>query len=478
VVAIIYSRRQIRIPKRSYRDPQSLEIGQNRSMTSANLATTLKAAYRACDLSPLRGKEMERYYVDLSTVRNTKAVAQVDTILEFQEPEEFTTILFTGHRGCGKSTELRRLEEKWKEEYFIIYLEADREIDIQDARYTDLYLVLFKQIEYELRKLSIQFDLALINNFEDWFKEITKENEQTVESSVSMSGTLEVSSSPVPIPFIAKLLVKLLAQIKGSDKSKKTIRQVLEQDISRLQADLNFLLQDGLKKLRQKFPQYKGFLVVFDNLDRVPPNVGDHLFFDYAPQLQTLNCNIIYTVPISVLYSEKKVTNFFDNANIVPMVNIYDLKRDIPALAHRDDVLKTVASLIEHRVKVDDIFESDDRLLDLIKASGGHVRQLMQMMRTAIISASSAGRTKIEAEDVTAATKQVQFDFERIIPDEHYPILVKVYLSKEISKNEMGQMVMFNTSALEYNGNERWNYINPVVKEIEGFQKALKDAQP
>ena len=76
------------------------------------------------------------------------------------------------------------------------------------------------------------------------------------------------------------------------------------------------------------------------------------------------------------------------------------------------------------------------------------------------------------------AIKQVQFDFERIIPDEHYPVLVKVYLTKEISKNELGQMVMFNTSALEYNGNERWNYINPVVKSIEGFQKALKDVQP
>ena len=233
-------------------------------MTSANLATTLKAAYRACDLSPLRGKEMEAYYVDFSQVRNTKAVAQVDTILEFQEPEEFTTILFTGHRGCGKSTELRRLEEKWKQEYFVIYLEADQEIDIQDARYTDLYLVLIKQIEYELRCLGIQFDRDLISNFEDWFKQITKENETTVESSVSMSGTLEASSSLFPVPFIAKLLVKLLAQIKGSDKSKKTIRQVLEQDISRLQADLNFLLQDGLQKLRAKFPHLKGFLVIFE----------------------------------------------------------------------------------------------------------------------------------------------------------------------------------------------------------------------
>ena len=78
-----------------------------------------------------------------------------------------------------------------------------------------------------------------------------------------MTGTLEVKSGPVP--FIAKLLVKLLAQIKGSDKQKKTIRQTLEKDISRLKADINLLLSDGLKKLRQKLAQFKGFLMIFDN---------------------------------------------------------------------------------------------------------------------------------------------------------------------------------------------------------------------
>jgi hypothetical protein len=66
-------------------------------------------------------------------------------------------------------------------------------------------------------------------------------------------------------------------------------------------------------------------LVIVDNLDRIPPSVGNHLFFDYAPQLQELDCTIIYTVPISVIYSYKNVSNLFGNPNIVPMVNIYDL---------------------------------------------------------------------------------------------------------------------------------------------------------
>ncbi|HEY9705916.1 MAG TPA: P-loop NTPase fold protein [Allocoleopsis sp.] len=260
---------------------------------SSHLATNLKSAYRVCELRPLGSEDIQKYYVDLSKVRKTNAIDRVNTILSFQEPndtngepEEFTTILFTGHRGCGKSTELKRIQEKWQKDYLVIYLEADQEIDIQDARYTDLYLVIIKQVEYKLRKLGINFEPQLLKNFESWFKEVIQENEETVEKSVSMTGTLEVSSSPFPVPFIAKLLVKLLAQIKGSDKSKKIIRQILEQDISRLQSDINSLLKDGLKKLRKKFNQYKGFLIIFDNLDRVPPTVGNHLFFDYATQLQ------------------------------------------------------------------------------------------------------------------------------------------------------------------------------------------------
>lgn len=178
-------------------------------MTSlpANRANTLKTAFRACDVKPLVGQDVERYYVDLSKVRKTEAIEGVSTTLEFLEFEEATTILFTGHRGCGKSTELRRIQKQWESDYLVIYLESDEEIDINDARYTDLYLVIIKQVEFELRKLKLSFDAQLLKSFESWFKEITQETEETVEKSVSMTGTLEASSSPVP--FIAKLLVKL-----------------------------------------------------------------------------------------------------------------------------------------------------------------------------------------------------------------------------------------------------------------------------
>jgi energy-coupling factor transporter ATP-binding protein EcfA2 len=436
-------------------------------------ANTLKSAYLACTLEPLDGERIEQYYVDLSAVRKTLAVDRISTILDLQEADNFSTILFTGHRGSGKSTELKRIQKIWKESYHVIYLEVNEETDINDANYTDLYLIVIKQVEFTLRKLGLKFDQKLLNNFEAWFKEITEENEESVEKSVSVESEASLEGGA---PFIAKLMVKLLAQIKGSDKQKTTIRQTLEKDISRLKADINLLLRDAYVKLQKKYPDYKGLLIIFDNLDRISPKVADHLFFEYAAQLQELHCTIIYTVPISVLCSPKNPLSLFDgNPHIVPMVNIYQFDRNVRDLNYNQIGLDTIASSIEKRVNVDAVFDSRAELLELAKASGGNVRQLMQMMRSACLTARTKNHPKILAEDVIYAIKEQQFSFERLIPNDHYPLLAQVYLNKDVSKDDIGQLMLFNTSVLEYNGDNRWNYPNPVVMQNEFFQKALAE---
>jgi ABC-type iron transport system FetAB ATPase subunit len=431
-------------------------------------AKTLKEAFRHCDLNPLSGEGLKRYYVDLSAVRKTEAIEGVNTVLDFQNPGEFCSILFTGHRGCGKSTELKRICHQWDQDYRVVYLEANEEADINDAEYTDFYLVVIQKIEYELRQMELKFDPIFLQSFEDWFKDVTKENEKTVEASISFQAEGELGGK---VPFIAKLVAKLLAQIKGAEKQKTLIRQTLQRDISRLKADVNLLLRDAYEQIKDRYS--KGFLLIFDNLDRVPPNVGNHLFFDYASQLQDLNCTMIYTVPISVLCSAKNIANTWSEPHIVSMVSTYQLVRDRHDLEYDSDGLTELAKIVAKRIDVETLFESHEQLLALTQASGGHVRQLMQMVRSACQTASTRKHAKIQAEDVLYAVKQQQFSFERLIPEDHYPLLAKVCVTKNITKDEIGQLMLFNTSVLEYNGLDRWNYPNPVMKQSAFFQTAL-----
>ncbi len=266
-------------------------------------------------MCPLKGVDLERYYVDLSKVRSKESILGISTRLDFLEAGQFDTLLFTGHRGCGKSTELRRLQRHWESQYRVIYLESDNEIDINDADYTDLYLLLIKQVTDDLTKLGLRFDPRLLNSFESWFKDITDETEESVEKSISLETSAEAGRE---IPFISKLLAKLLAQMKGSSKQRQTIRQTLRQDIGQLKADINRLLRDADAKLKQQDSrQYqKGFLVIFDNLDRVPPSIGDRLYFDYAAQLEDSNSKF----GMFILHRQKcrniYVSRFYFSVNI------------------------------------------------------------------------------------------------------------------------------------------------------------------
>ncbi|MGB3300860.1 MAG: ATP-binding protein, partial [Phormidesmis sp.] len=422
-------------------------------------AKTLRDAFRLCDVGPLESDEaIARYYVDLSTVRSSVAIRSIKTKLDFSAPGQFDSLLFTGHRGCGKSTELQRLKKEWDKPYRVIYVETDNEIDSQDADYTDLYLVIIKQVADDLAKLRLGFDPALLTAFEDWFKDVTNETEESVEKSISLTTTAE---GGIEIPFISKLAAKLLAQIKGSNVQKRKIRDTLRQDIGRLKGDMNRLLQNAFEQVQQAGYE-KGYLIIFDNLDRVPTEVGDRLYFDYATQLRDLNCTLIYTVPISVVYSDKNLSNAFGTPNVMPMVSIYQFDTlGALHLEHNLDAIKKLARLIITRVDHKTVFANDRLVAELVKASGGHARQLMQMTATACLTAASNGHAQVEAADVKSAIQQERINFKRVIPHRHYPLLVATCKTKQIIQNEDGQKMLFNTSVLEYESDDHsWHYVN------------------
>ncbi|NER78396.1 MAG: ATP-binding protein [Leptolyngbya sp. SIO1D8] len=429
-------------------------------------ARTLKEAFRACDVKPLQAPDMD-YYVPFQARQD--AIIGVHSMLEVLEPGEFASILFTGHVGCGKTSELNRIADHWQQEYWVISVQVEQEADVNDLVYTDLYLLIIKQVELSLRQAGLHFDQNLLKSFEDWFKEITDETEETVTRSVNVNAEASLGSEA---PFLAKFLVKVMAQIKGGSTDKRTIRQTFTREVSRLRTDINLLLQDGAAKIREQHPEKKGFLLILDDLDKCPPNIAERLFIDYGAQLRELNCTIIYTVPIAIFYS-RKLGGTFENPHLVPMITIYQRTRESPDPSYDDVGLGQMADLIAKRVDVEAVFTAHDLLLALAKASGGHLRQMMRMARQAFLTGMGRGHAKIEAEDVTYAINQEQQSFERRLSSEDYQELANVALTKELADEAVGQKLLFDTAILEYNGGNRWLYPNSVILQSESFQRTL-----
>ena len=441
-------------------------------------ATDLATAYKISDVQPLSGEDLDRYYVDLGAARKNDAIININSTLELQEAEQHSAILFTGHRGCGKSTELRLLQRKWQQHFHVIYLESEKITDINDVQYTDLYLLIAQYLEFEMRQLKIQLDSRIIEDVEQWFTDVIKELEMHKDIEIAVAGEITVgTSSPLPIPLLAKFLAKLTSQIKGGSKDKTTIRRVVERDLSRLMTSINLLLQDAEQKIIKQKPDCKGLLIVFDGLDRCPPQVADKLFFDYAAQLQSIDCTIVYTVPIASLYSSRGIAKTFAKPYTVSMVNIYKYADQAVPLSYTDKGLNSLVELLDKRIDTNQIFADKQILLDIVSASGGHVRDLMQMVRQACLTAIGRQHSQVQADDALYAINQAQFSFEREIPDTHYPVIAETFLKKRAPSNPLGQDCLFYTYVLEYNGDKRWNYPHPTVIKIDAFQTALTQLQ-
>ena len=140
-------------------------------------ATDLAIAYKISDVQPLSGEDLDRYYVDLGAARKNDAIININLTLELQESRQHSTILFTGHRGCGKSTELRLLQRTWQKHFHVIYLESDKITDINDVQYTDIYLLIAQYLEFEIRQLNIQLDNRIVKDIEQWFGDVIEELE-------------------------------------------------------------------------------------------------------------------------------------------------------------------------------------------------------------------------------------------------------------------------------------------------------------
>lgn len=231
-------------------------------------ARTLRDAYNAADpAEPLPSGDHR--YVDCTDVRGNRDVVQrmFDTITWSNTN---TAQLLTGHRGCGKSTELLRLRARLEEAgYTVVYFEADEDLDINDIIYSDLLLAIARRIESELRKEhGIELDQKLLENILRWFAEVlyTEDRWRQVERELAAEAELGVGL-PKGVPLVARLLARVTGQIKTGHDIREEIRRKLDPQISLLIENVNLLILRATEQLRRMGRQ--GLVILIDNLDRI-----------------------------------------------------------------------------------------------------------------------------------------------------------------------------------------------------------------
>lgn len=428
-------------------------------------ATNLRAAYQAADPRPLPSGDP--YFVDLTGAREARALDKLKQMIQNCDTNQFVACAFSGHRGSGKSTELRQLQEELKASCFTLYLDVHEFLDVEDVDYTDLFLLVSRQLLDKLQEHKIKLNSNLLTDVENWFRSVTKETEQTVELS---AGVTTEAKMGIDIPFLARLLAKLTADAKAGSSRKVTTRQELDTYFKGLLNNTNTLLASASQALGQGgYPSQ--LLIIVDNLDRVPPEKSEKLFFSHGSQLQTLHCHAVYTVSLDTYYSQRGLDTVFPNHVILPNVKLRATKSDRGPSQKGIDLL---IEIIRRRLDTNVLLDPPTLTQVFVELSGGSVRQLIRLLREAVLSAQSRGLTYIDHDATQDAAQALRQDFQRILSPSDYALLAKTSVTKRIEKTRDYMQLLSNMAVLEYNGRDVWQDVNPLIEPIDAFQAARK----
>ncbi len=430
-------------------------------------AKSLIDVYNCFQNEPISIDDFDDYYVDADPGRGKPLYKRLKRRL-VNNMDGSLKILFAGHKGCGKSTELIRLQKNIDNDFVVVNFSVVQELDVLNISYIELFITVMEKLFVFVnseKKLSI--DDRYLDNILGWMK--TREISDINRNYMGMDIATEIKGS-ASIPFIAKFFGKFRAAAKSSSSMKEELKQKIEPKLSELILNCNLLIND----IKNRLPgiNRKGLLIIVEDLDKVPLDKGTEIFHTHSTQLTQLNCHCIYTFPIALLYhiKFKTIQVNYAEAFVLPMIKVFE-KAGGPCEEGR----RIMWEIVSRRMELS-LFEDTEVLTDMIKYSGGCLWDLFLLVKNAADNALDYDREKIGGGDFQAALQSLKTDYEYTIAenkeknisvDDYFKALADC-AKDELKRPKSTDLMMDlrnNLTVLNYNG-ENWSDVHPVVKDI------------
>ena len=334
--------------------------------------------------------EKQKYYVNPSLSRGGAVIQKMLNSIKQADGERYTLQVLTGHIGCGKTTELKYLKnELEKEDFTVVFISLDEyfkgQYNIETLTALDvLYLIGAKIIEKHDFSISAFFD-NVVNRLGDLLPQI---REVAVQPEVV-----------TPIKGIkAKFLLRVITEARNNETTKGRFRTYL----NGIKDNLVEAINQELETLKKQVEIPK-IAIIIDDLDRRRDQLGE-LFGRQSniSMLNGLNCHKIHTIPLEVKYIPNlrtEIVNYHLNGDLIktlPMISIWDTQTTSSSMRGSLDekALKILKKVVLRRAfpgneytengmiqeSVNQLFQRPKILNALCFYSGGHLRQLIQLV--------------------------------------------------------------------------------------------------
>jgi hypothetical protein len=219
-------------------------------------------------------EDLRNFYVQ----RDNSPVDKLVSLLEMEDdPAKF---LLAGHRGGGKTTELRRLEQKLAGKYAVIWIDTQTALDRYNIGYAEVVVLIGLQIAHQ----------AIQSNWLFNKDKLLKALQYSLQTVVYQDKGSQTESLGMP-EFIEKAGLILKRGLTREVTKTLNVRPLLSEIITKV----NNIIEAAEKEQERKL------LIIVDGLDRHDQLTALEMFS--SPLLIELNCHIVYSIPISLRYS-------------------------------------------------------------------------------------------------------------------------------------------------------------------------------
>ncbi len=375
----------------------------------------------------------------------------------FAQPQ--TRVLFGGHVGCGKSTELRKLGGLLSKHYTVEHVVLTDVLDINNLRFSDLLIALTSRLLERLDDLKLTPNPIFVNPLRDWFDVRIIKQEQFRDLSMEIGAEAKAETG---LPFLLKLMAVMSSKFKSGASYREELRREVQNGFTQLKDHFNSLLSHAsdLLKTDDRGPM----LFIVDESEKLK-HEDAQLFFNYdLNQLAQLKCNMLVCAPISILLEEGAAGSRFGSMQHLPMVKIYDREENpLPTAVDR------LVQLVKKRLP-SCYFDSVDTVKYLVEQSGGHPRDLINLVRYcyACLPDNAEHVTRTVAEK---ACRKRAFEYERRVGQDDWGDLVKIDLSfgNDKQRNDRRLGMLYDLVLLEYNN--YWWRSHPLVRLLPVYQQ-------
>ena len=410
-------------------------------------------------------REISQFYQDATEARTGDAhsgfVEKMDLLLE-DSHRSYIHKLFIGHAGVGKTTELFRLKHRAEEKGFLTCMgRCDIDLDSGDIEYTDVLFYILDLLVNEANEAGLKISENTVKKIENYWK-----SDIELSRTISMQGEAEVSAgigAEMGIKKVIGILANVRGILKNSAESKREIRMKIEPRSSELIHQIKDVIEEIREHLeKKKCPEIP--FVILDGLDKIPLQQARKIFHENGSRFQGLPIHLLVTFPISLSYTPeyKDIQVWFPNPEKLPMIKIKNWQQGSYQPNYTEGV-ETVRSIIEKRAELS-LF-AEEALSELIRYTGGYIRDLFRCICDAALRARLRKSAKIEPEDARKALAVLESDINGRYSDELIGKMEDIYKgNKHVSSSEEITVLLQIGAVLEYNGT-RWCDLHPLVEK-------------